>query len=58
MSNDVHAVLRAIKSGSAKTLQSIIESDPDICLREALGGPRKKNKLWNFSYHIKGISVS
>jgi len=43
MSNDVHAVLRAIKSGSAKTLQSIIESDPDICLREALGGPMIKN---------------
>lgn len=54
MRNEVHAVLTAIKSGSSEVLKSIIESSPDMCLREALAGSKTNNQTWNYSYQVEG----
>lgn len=40
MRNEVHAVLTAIRSGSSEAVRSSIESDPEMCLRQALAGPK------------------
>jgi hypothetical protein len=54
MRNEVHAVLTAIKSGSAEALKSVIECNPVMCLREALGGPKTNSQTWNYSYQVEG----
>lgn len=55
MKNEVHAVLKAIKSGNSEALKSIIECYPDMCLREVLGGPKiNSQQTWNYSYQVEG----
>lgn len=58
MRNEVHAILRAIKSGNAEAFKSILECNAEICLREALGGPKTNSQAWNYNYHVEGSTIT